>query len=221
MAQKNKALIVFGSLVVIGSVGYYLFTKSKKSKGAGSLEPTPNDTPTPTPTPKDTPIVGKGTTLPPKYEVPTWLNTTEKIKTFQNWLDDNYPKWLKGKKLNRGSGWGNLGENTKSAWDSYGTQFINSRKLAMAKGQFKRGQFVIAKNTFTASAVIVRNGKYMKSDGSGTPLPTRTYKANADLGVVKDILANGNIVLTVPPAIGTTYGTRVYTDILVSPTDIQ
>lgn len=222
MAQKNNALIVLGSLVVIGSVGYYLFTKSKKSKGAGSSEPTPNDTPTPTPTSKDTPpVVGKGTTLPPEYVVPTWLSTTAKIEMFQTWLDNNYPKWLKGKKLGRGSGYGKLGPSTKSAWDSYGTQYANAQRVVMTKGKFKNGQFVTAKNNLNASAVMLRNGKYMTTDGSGTALPTKMYKATADLGFIKEILANGNIVLTVPPEIGPTYGTRIYTDILVRPTDIQ
>jgi hypothetical protein len=83
MAQKNKALIVLGSLVVIGSVGYYLLSKSKKgSKGEGSIEPTPNDslTPSPTPTPKNkpTPIVGK------TYNVKDYLNTSKTIMDFQD-----------------------------------------------------------------------------------------------------------------------------------------
>jgi hypothetical protein len=228
MAQKNNALIVFGSLVVIGSVGYYLWSKSKKSKGEGSSEPTPNDKPE---VGKGTtePPKGKGTTEPPKggkgkvdeLTIPTWLSTTEKIKYFQDWLDANYPKWLKGKQLKQGSGWGKLGPSTKSAWDSYGTQFINAQRLAMTKTKFKNSQFVTAKNTFTASAVIFRNGKYMSTDGGGNALPTRKYNATADLGFIKEILANGNIILTVPPEIGPTFGTRIYTDIWVKPTDIE
>jgi hypothetical protein len=199
-----------------------LFTKSKKSNGAGSSEPTPDDKPTQTPsgeTPKTNPTNKKP--LPPEYVVPSWLSTTEKIKIFQDWLDVNYPKWLGGKSLNKKSGYGNLGSNTKSAWDSYGTQYANSQRVIITKAKFKVGQFVTAKNNLNASAVMLRNGKYMTTDGSGTALPTKIYKATADLGFIKDILANGNVVLTVPLEIGATYGTRIYTDILVRPSDIQ
>jgi hypothetical protein len=120
MAQKNNALIVFGSLVVIGSVGYYLWSKSKKSKGEGSSEPTPKDESKP----KDEPIeIGKGTTIPPKTDLEIYLGTTDKVKLFQNWLDDYYPTWLNGKKLNKGSGWGTLGPNTKKAWNTYKNQY--------------------------------------------------------------------------------------------------
>ena len=61
----------------------------------------------------------------------------------------------------------------------------------------------------------------MTTDGSGILLPNKKYNATADLGFVKAILTNGNLVLTVPPEIGPTYGTRIYTDILVLGKDIQ
>lgn len=224
MAQKNNALIVLGSLVVIGSVGYYLYTKSKKSNGAGSSEPSPDDKPNgttgTTESSKDKPK-GEPKGNPQQEIVSPYLATTDLVKKFQNWLDDNYPKWLKGKKLNKGAGWGNLGENTKSAWDSYGIEYINATKLADTQSKFKKGQFVTAKNTITARAVMVRNGKYMTTDGSGILLPNKKYNATADLGFVKAILTNGNVVLTVPPEIAPTYGTRIYTDILVFGKDIQ
>jgi len=231
MAQKNKTLIVLGSLVVIGSVGYYLYTKSKKSKGVGSSEPPQKDEPSKEPPQKDEPskktpskeTPSKETPVKntkPTYVPPIWLQNTFDIKSFQDWLDINYPKWLNGKKLDKKGGYGTLGPKTKVAADSYGTIYLNELKVKNAKIQFPKGQFVTAKNTISAYAVIVRNGKYMNTDGSGILLPKRTYNATADLGFVKDILANGNIVLTVPPEIGPTYGTRIYTDILVSPTDI-
>jgi hypothetical protein len=225
MAQKNNALVVLGSLVVIGSVGYYLYTKSKKPNGAGSSEPTPDGKPPigggtnepPKDTPKDTPK-----TNPPKEEIVSpYLATTDLVKKFQDWMDLKYPTWLKGKKLDKKGGYGTRGPSTKSAWDSYGTEYITATKLADTQSKFKIGQFVIAKNTFTARAVIVRNGKYMTTDGSGILLPNKKYNATADLGFVKAILTNGNVVLTVPPEIGPTYGTRIYTDIVVFGSDIQ
>jgi hypothetical protein len=110
MAQKNRALIVFGSLVVIGSVGYYLWSKSKKSKGEGSSEPTPKD---------DSPQMGKADKSKddskpkadkpkadkPKADKPkdtyvpsVWIETPDRVKVFQKWLDDNYPKLVRWQK---------------------------------------------------------------------------------------------------------------------------
>jgi hypothetical protein len=223
MAQKNKTLIVLGSLVVIGSVGYYLYNKSKNSKGVGSSEPPQKDEPLKETPSKETPSKETPTkNTKPTYVPPTWLQNTFDIQSFQEWLNIYYPKWLNGKKLelDKKRGYGTLGPSTKAAADSYGTIYLNQLKVKNAKIQFPKGKFVTAKNTISAYAVIVRNGKYMTSDGSGLMLPKRTYNATADLGFVKDILSNGNIVLTVPPEIGPTYGTRIYTDILVRPTDI-
>lgn len=223
MAQKNRGLLVFGSVVVIGAIGYYLWSKSKKSKGAGSLEPTPSDKPIvdkKTETPKDT-IKSKPKETPKKDTTPTLLNTTEKVKNFQDWLDTNYPKWLNGKTLNKKGGYGIYGPSTQSAWNTYGTEYNNAVALANAKSQFKQGQFVTAKKTFKGSAVIVRNGKWMTTDGSGIALPQREYRATADLGYVKEILPNSAIILTVPTEIGPTFGTRKYENIIVWPSYIQ
>jgi len=41
------------------------------------------------------------------------------VKMFQDWLDQYYPTWLKGGKLNKGRGYGTFGPNTKSAWEKY------------------------------------------------------------------------------------------------------
>jgi hypothetical protein len=225
MAQKNNALIVLGSLVVIGSVGYYLYTKSKKPNGAGSSEPTPDGKPPigggtnepPKDTPKDTPK-----TNPPKQEVvPPLLATTDLVKKFQDWMDTNYPTWLKGKKLDKKGGYGTRGPSTKSAWDSYGVQYEKAQKVADTRSKFKEGQFVTAKRQFIGYASNLRNGKWVSTDGTGVRLPQKTYNATADLGYVKAILNNGYIILTVPREIGPTYGTRIYTEIFVSPNNIE
>ena len=45
------------------------------------------------------------------------------VKLFQDWLDNNFPTWLKGGKLNKGRGYGNFGPYTKAAWSKYKNQY--------------------------------------------------------------------------------------------------
>jgi hypothetical protein len=67
----------------------------------------------------------------------------------------------------------------------------------------------------TASAVIQRNGKWMTTDGAGISLPVGKWNANADVGVVKEILSNGDIIVTVPVEKNISFGTRIYTDVKI------
>lgn len=49
--------------------------------------------------------------------------TTEEIKKFQDWLDSNYPGWVNGKSLKKGTGYGSWGPSTKTAWEKYGSKY--------------------------------------------------------------------------------------------------
>lgn len=55
------------------------------------------------------------------------------IQMFQDWLDMEYPTWLNGGKLNKGSGYGNFGANTSKAWSTYGAQYTKENP-AITKG---------------------------------------------------------------------------------------
>jgi hypothetical protein len=216
MAQKNKALIVLGSLVVIGSVGYYLFSKSKKgSMGEGSLEPTPNDSPTPSPTPTPNvtpkPIVGK------TYNVKDYLNSSDAIRKFQDWMDTANPTWLNGGKLNQGSGWGTLGKNTKKAWDNFNVSyvdFLNKQKqkteergtLNSIKRAFPIGKSVLAKVTFRGFAHRFRNGAWFNTDVNGNTLPSKEFKATSVVGKVVTVDTDGSVIIQISPPLTNTSG---------------
>ena len=47
------------------------------------------------------------------------------VKNFQDWLDVNQPNWLKGKSLNKGTGYGTYGDNTTAAYKKYGNDYEN------------------------------------------------------------------------------------------------
>ena len=232
MAQKNKALIVLGSLVVIGSVGYYLFSKSKKgSMGEGSSEPTPNDSPSPTPTPtpkiKPTPMVGK------TYNVRDYLNTSDAIKKFQDWMDANHPNWVNGKNLNEGSGYGtHIGKNTQKAWDNHSAEYVsilNQQKqkadergtLNSIKRAFPIGKSVIAAITFRAFANRFRNGQWFSTDTDGNTLPSKEFKATSVVGRVVTVTDDGFVILQVPTPLKSATSGNEFNQIKVRPNWIK
>jgi hypothetical protein len=54
----------------------------------------------------------------------TSKSPVNQIKAFQDWMDIKYPGWVKGKNLNKGSGYGNFGPSTEAAWKKYGKEFV-------------------------------------------------------------------------------------------------
>ena len=53
---------------------------------------------------------------------------TVKVKAFQDWLDINHPKWVNGKNLNKGDGYGNLGPKTKKQWSLYSWDYLYDKE---------------------------------------------------------------------------------------------
>jgi hypothetical protein len=148
--NTKRLLLIGGSLIVIGGVVYYFYNKSKSSKpgivdtdGDGipdSEDSTPNGEPiTITPGGTGGGGTGGGGTV---VTTPTALNTVEKIKAFQDWMDKNHPLWIKdtdGKYKNLrvgtasepnrhigGKGYGVYGPSTKSAFTLFGSSYSPS-----------------------------------------------------------------------------------------------
>ncbi len=67
------------------------------------------------------------------------------IQMFQDWLDMEYPTWLNGGKLNKGSGYGNFGANTKKAWSTYGAKYTKENP------SISKGSSVSTPDTLSAS----------------------------------------------------------------------
>lgn len=51
------------------------------------------------------------------------LGGPENIKKFQDWMDINYPGWVNGKSLKKGTGYGLWGPSTQIAYGNYGKQY--------------------------------------------------------------------------------------------------
>ena len=117
MESKTKRLLLIGgSVVVIAGVAWYLFSKNRgNEEGDVDVDTTPTDDSIPSVTP---------TPAPPVASLPVELNSGDKVKKFQDFMDSIGP-WLKGsdgkyKKLNKGTGYGIAGPSTRSVFNVYG-----------------------------------------------------------------------------------------------------
>lgn len=201
MAQKNKILIIVTSLVVIGSIGYYFFKKSKKESLGGGAEKNPStDEKSETKTPEQSnPNYNPQNNVEEKYPTAKeFMNTTAKVKVFQDWLDVNYPRWLNGKKLNRGGGYGRFGDNTKLAWNTYKNQYIKTlgnKNTNLNNRNFFKGKKLIADIKFRAFANELRNGVWQSKSETGANLPSREFQRNEVVGEVLEVLNDGRILV--------------------------
>ena len=131
MESKTKRLLLIGgSVVVIAGVAWYLYKQNKGDESEDEvLEPeiSTDSQPTATPTP-----------APNSKPLPTELNSLDKVKKFQDFMDSIGP-WLKGvdgkyKKLSKGSGYGIAGPSTRAVFNVYGDLY-RVYVIAGAKGK--------------------------------------------------------------------------------------
>jgi hypothetical protein len=126
--STKRLLLIGGSLLVVGGVIYYYVRKAKPGEASDDEEITDTSTIAPIGTTPGAPIVtgGPGVIIPnPTGEtLPIELNSVEKVKAFQDFMDSVGP-WVKGidgkyKKLNKGTGYGIAGPSTKAIFNIYG-----------------------------------------------------------------------------------------------------
>jgi hypothetical protein len=155
--------IIGGVLLVAGGVGLYYYMKKRKkvepkktddsqNKGTENTTPSPTNTTTTTTNVDSSPNTSgttSTTTTTPSESISTTpsnvgsfsLNTTQKIKEFQDWMDANKPFWIldngKYKNLTKGTtsepnrhikgrGYGSNGANTKRAWKLFGAEYVKT-----------------------------------------------------------------------------------------------
>lgn len=129
MATKggSKMFWIIGGLIVVaGSVGaYFLLRKPKEEKG---VDDTNTDTSSDEKQITET-ILGSDKKT---YTAPSELNSTDKIKAFQDWMDAQGKGWVnkngKWVLLNKGAGYGNYGKSTDAVWKVYGSEYLKSLK---------------------------------------------------------------------------------------------
>jgi hypothetical protein len=127
LSRKTKIILIVGSiLVVAGGIGaYFLLRKPKGEEGDGEEDKVIDDE-------VASSSDSGSTSSVPKYTAPAELNSVDKIKAFQDWMDAQAKPWIKkGSKyvfLNKGAGYGNYGSNTDAVWKVYGSAYLKSPK---------------------------------------------------------------------------------------------
>jgi hypothetical protein len=132
--KSNKWLwIVGGAILVAGGIGAYFLLRKKGNNEEEVIEGTEEIKE------QEAKEIGRVETI----VAPSELNSSEKIKAFQDWLDKYRPLWVNDngtyKNLrvgtadepNRhiaGKGYGNYGKNTNTAWKTFGNQYLESLK---------------------------------------------------------------------------------------------
>jgi len=150
---SSKMYWIIGGLVVVaGGIGIYFLLKNrnkqKDNKNTGesnnkSTEVNTSNTSTSSTSTSSTPASSTPTSSTPTSSTSTSskptsnlsmsnykLDTTTKIKAFQDWMDAQGKGWVyKNSKwvlLNKGAGYGNFGTNTKRVWDIFGKDYIKT-----------------------------------------------------------------------------------------------
>ena len=185
--------VVGGIILLAGGIGaYFLFRKPKN----GDEDEFGNAT--------------DETTTTNETSIPTQLDTKEKVKVFQDWLDKNKPLWLldsdgKYKNLSKGTasepnrhisgkGYGVYGKNTANAWKLFGKDFLKTQIPDKLKIFITRG--VVAEKDIKDSSF----GKYI--------LVNHTSPKNNEFTF--NFLENGYFKVLYPSSFQKKYGNVAY-----------
>lgn len=138
--RTKKILLISGSILVIGGVAYWLWKQHKKKLEEQRQQQEQDNKPQVGPSP--------GAVVPSpsaQIVVPTELNSVDKIKAFQDWMDANGKGWIVGADgkyytngkpnlLNKGKGYGTFGKSTSAVWNFYKNDFLSSGGKAVSSG---------------------------------------------------------------------------------------
>ena len=173
--MKGKWIWIIGGVVLIGgSIGAYFLLRKPRGGDNGQ-----NEIPDEVITPRNTgggSTGGGGTS----YKAPSELNSTDKIKKFQDWMDAQGKPWVQKSNgqwvfLNKGAGYGNYGKSTSTQWN-FGD---NKEKYLSGKS---------GKPSNTGSGSTTDSGSNNSGTGTniGTNLTLLMTRLNKDAELKKD-----------------------------------
>lgn len=132
--NTKKYLLIGGSILVIGGVAYWLWKKHKDNMNNPSIQEQ-----------EIQPIIAPSSSSVVSSIIPKELNTVDKIKSFQDWMDAMGKGWIKGADgkyytnnkpnlLNKGKGYGVFGPSTSAVWKVYKNDYLKSGGVAPKVG---------------------------------------------------------------------------------------
>lgn len=186
-------LVVGGIVLLAGGIGAYFLLRKPKNVDTNELGDETDEN-----------------TTTSKASIPTQLNTKDKVKVFQDWLDKNKPLWLldtdgKYKNLSKGTtnepnrhisgkGYGVYGKNTANAWRLFGKEFLKTQIPDKLKIFITRG--VVAEKDIKDSSF----GKYI--------IVSHTSPKNNEFTF--NFLDNGYFKVLYPSSFQKKYGSVAY-----------
>lgn len=123
--STKKKLLIGGSVVVIAGVGGYFLYKYLKNKKEEAVKKKAEEDAAAAAAASSGSGSGSGKTSGGGGRSSSFgpFKSSDEVKAFQDWMDQKYPTWVKGRKLNKGSGYGSYGPSTTSAWNTYGSEY--------------------------------------------------------------------------------------------------
>jgi hypothetical protein len=127
----KRYLLIGGSLLVVGGIIYYFYSKNKVSTNSDEKKEEEEETTL------TNPSATTQTATNSVISIPKELNTIEKVKAFQDWMDAKGLGWIKGADgkyytngkanlLNKGVGYGVFGPSTASVWNAYKSEYLKT-----------------------------------------------------------------------------------------------
>ena len=114
--------IIGGLVVVAGGIGIYFLLKNRKKQKDNKTTSEGNN--------KNTEVNTSSTPASNVSLSNYKLDTTAKVKAFQDWMDAQGKGWInkngKWVLLNKGAGYGNFGSNTQRVWNIFGKDYLKT-----------------------------------------------------------------------------------------------
>jgi cytoskeletal protein RodZ len=182
-STKKKILIGGSVFVILGVGGYFLWKYLKNKKEEAAKKQAELDANKAAVESANVPKSSGSSSA--SIESP--FKSVDDVKKFQDWMDSKYPTWLKGGKLNKGSGYGTYGPSTQKAWKTYGSEYTTSTKAVVSTPKEKK----VTASYFADPSKMINQRVYASS--SETTLfdveMNRTGKARKDeyLGAVTSV----------------------------------
>jgi hypothetical protein len=181
--MKNKKTLVVVIVIIVAVIllvvaGWLIYKKFIKKDEEKKDVPLSTDDSAETPVVTDT-------------NIPVVANGPSDVKKFQDWMDINHPNWVKGKNLNKGSGYGTYGPSTQSAWGLWKDAFLKptdsleTARLNCKSPNIWMGNYCQKPNSTTSTtstAIKIGDRVYTRSAGRISLYKFPAYGEESEIG---------------------------------------
>jgi len=186
--MKNKKTLVVVIVIIVAVIllvvaGWLIY---KKFINKNTEEK--NDVPLSTDDSAETPVVVTDTNT--QVVTPIVGAGPADVKAFQDWMDIYHPNWVKGKNLNKGSGYGTYGPSTQAAWGLWKVDFqkptdpLETARLNCKSPNIWMGNYCKKPTSTTTTSTEIKVGDrvYTRSAGKTLLYKFPSYESGSEVG---------------------------------------